>query len=133
MNSWLISFMLAALLAGGGYLYYKDTQKQIANLNTEITELTKERTKLERSLEVSENSLVILRKDLHDEIKETKNLENQFRSSQTRIGELREVLQAHNLTRLAYAKPGLIEKRMNDGTREVLEDLESATDSIDSN
>jgi len=53
--------------------------------------------------------------------------------------ELISKLQRHDLSRLSLRKPGLIEKRINDGTSQVFDDLEKlsrppvATDSIDGN
>ena len=41
--------------------------------------------------------------------------------------ELRATLQKHNLTHLANKKPGLIEKRMQDATNKLWDDLESIT------
>lgn len=72
---------------------------------------------------------------------------------QATIGELNENLQAaeeykdsliqklqqHDLSRLSVRKPGLIERRINDGTAQVFDDLEAlsrppvATDSINTN
>ena len=43
------------------------------------------------------------------------------------ISELIEKLQKHDLTRLSLKKPGLIEKRINDGTKELFESFESLT------
>jgi len=36
-------------------------------------------------------------------------------------------LQKHDLTRLSYRKPGLIEKRINNGTQNIFDSLESLT------
>ena len=47
--------------------------------------------------------------------------------------ELRATLQKHNLTHLANKKPGLIEKRMQNATDKLWDDLESITDPIVSN
>ena len=41
--------------------------------------------------------------------------------------ELRATLNKHNLTHLANKKPGMIEKRMQDATDKLWDDLESVT------
>ena len=41
--------------------------------------------------------------------------------------ELIEKLQKHDLTRLSLKKPGLIEKRINNGTKQLFESFESLT------
>ena len=41
--------------------------------------------------------------------------------------ELISKLQKHDLTRLSHQKPGMIEKRINNGTQKVFDSLESLT------
>ena len=41
--------------------------------------------------------------------------------------ELRDKLQKHNLTLLSLKKSGMIEKRVNDATKDILSELESIT------
>ena len=41
--------------------------------------------------------------------------------------ELRKKLHKHDLTRLSIKKPGLIEKRINDGTNKLFDSIESIT------
>ena len=41
--------------------------------------------------------------------------------------DLRKKLHKHNLTRLSIKKPGLIEKRINNGTKKLFDNIESLT------
>ena len=41
--------------------------------------------------------------------------------------DLRKKLHKHDLTRISIKKPGLIEKRINDGTKKLFERIESLT------
>ena len=41
--------------------------------------------------------------------------------------DLRKKLHKHDLTRLSIKKPGLIEKRINDGTNKLFDSIESIT------
>ena len=43
-----------------------------------------------------------------------------------------DIFKRHNLTKLAAAKPGLIETRVNNGTKEVFEGIEQDSRNIDS-
>ena len=43
-----------------------------------------------------------------------------------------DIFKSHNLTRLAAAKPGLIEPRVNKGTKDVFDSIEEDSRSIDS-
>ena len=42
-----------------------------------------------------------------------------------------DIFKRHNLNKLAIAKPGLIEKRVNDGTKSVFESIEEDSKSLD--
>ena len=43
-----------------------------------------------------------------------------------------DIFRRHNLNQLAIAKPGMIEKRINDGTAQVLESIENDSKELDS-
>ena len=47
--------------------------------------------------------------------------------AETRVNQLRTLLSDHDLTRLAIQRPGLIERRINEGTTEAFRDLERIT------
>ena len=42
-----------------------------------------------------------------------------------------DIFKRHNLNKLAIAKPGLIEKRVNDGTKKIFETIEEDSKSLD--
>jgi hypothetical protein len=42
-----------------------------------------------------------------------------------------DVFKRHNLTKLAIAKPGLLETRVNNGTKKVFESIEESSRNID--
>jgi hypothetical protein len=42
-----------------------------------------------------------------------------------------DIFKRHNMNKLAIAKPGLIEKRVNDGTKKVFETIEEDSKSLD--
>ena len=56
-------------------------------------------------------------------------LNEELRKAEVYGDELRDTLNKHNLTHLANKKPGLIEKRMQNATDELWDNLESITDS----
>ena len=43
-----------------------------------------------------------------------------------------DIFRRHNLTKLAIAKPNLIEKRVNNGTKKVFDSIEEVSRAIDS-
>ena len=104
----------------GVYYYYKDTQARIAIL-------TENSAKLEIAATTQKNTIDILMADakkyaeLNSELQ--KNLEKANDYKNTLIGKLRK----HNLAKLSMQKPGLVEKKINNGTKKLLESFESIT------
>ena len=114
----LIFIMLAG--AGGGVFYVKQLQS-----NLEIARLNN--AKLEAAVEISEQSLATVKADNIRLNGLTDTLNVELRKAETYGDELRATLQKHNLTHLAEKKPGLIEKRMQNATDKLWDDLESIT------
>ena len=114
----LIFIMLAG--AGGGVFYVKQLQS-----NLEIARLNN--AKLEAAVEISEQSLATVKADNIRLNGLTDTLNVELRKAETYGDELRATLQKHNLTHVAEKKPGLIEKRMQNATDKLWDDLESIT------
>ena len=54
-------------------------------------------------------------------------IEKQKQEAEREVNQLRNTFAKHDLDKLALAKPGLIQKRVNDGTRRVKEELIALT------
>ena len=105
----------------GGYLYYKDTQQRIATL-------TENNAKLEIAIQISEESVSILQNDIAKNAELNRELQSQLQVAEQYGDQLRNTLRKHNLTHLANKKPGLIEKRMQNATNRLWDDLAVITD-----
>jgi len=107
--------------AGGGFMYVKNLQAnlEVARANA---------AKLEAAVETSEASLKLLKEDNARLNALSNQLNEDLRKAEQYGDELRATLQKHNLTHLANKKPGLIERRMQDATDKLWDDLESITD-----
>jgi len=105
----------------GGYLYYKDTQQRIATL-------TENNAKLEIAIQISEESVSILQNDIAKNAELNRELQSQLQVAEQYGDQLRNTLRKHNLTHLANKKPGLIEKRMQNATNRLWDDLAVVTD-----
>lgn len=114
----MVFVVLAA--AGGAYLYVNNLQK-----NLEIARANN--AKLEIGLQTSEASLATLRADNERLNNLATQLNSDLLKSEQYGDELRATLNKHNLTHLANKKPGLIEKRMQNATDKLWDDLESIT------
>jgi|TARA_R110000803_G_scaffold209315_1_gene278783 septal ring factor EnvC (AmiA/AmiB activator) len=114
----LVFIILAG--AGGGLFYVKQLQS-----NLEIQRLNN--AKLEQAVETSQQSLATLKADNARLNTLTDTLNTELDKSEQYGDELRATLSKHNLTHLANKKPGLIEKRMQNATNKLWDNLESIT------
>ena len=122
LKIYMLLFVLGIIggVGYGVYYYYKDTQARIAIL-------TENSAKLEIAATTQKNTIDTLMADakkyaeLNSELQ--KNLEKANDYKNTLIGKLRK----HNLAKLSMQKPGLVEKKINNGTKKLLESFESIT------
>ena len=104
----------------GGYMYYKDTQQRIATL-------TENNAKLETAIEISEESIAILQGDIAKNAELNRELQGQLQVAEQYGDQLRNTLRKHNLTHLANKKPGLIQRKMQNATQRLWDDLADIT------
>ena len=115
--------ILVAILGGVGYgakYYYDTTQNTIAQLR-------ENNAQLEVANETNQATITQMKNDNARLNALTDQLNTDLRKSEQYGDELRETLNKHNLTHLANKKPGLIEKRMQNATDKLWDDLESVT------
>ena len=114
----IVLTMLA--LAGGGFFYVKKLQSDLETARANVA-------KLEVAVQTSEASLKLERAESARLGELNNQLSTDLQKAEQYGDELRATLQKHNLTHLANKKPGLIEKRMQDATNKLWDDLESIT------
>ena len=118
--------------AYGAKYYYETTQNQ-------IRQLRENNTKLVLANETNQATINQMQRDSQLLQETIGQLNSSLQEAEAYKDELLGKLQRHDLSRLSVQKPGLIEKRINDGTAQVFDDLEAlsrppvATDSIDNN
>ena len=115
---------VVALLGGAAYAakyYYDTTQATIAQLRENAA-------KLEVANEENQKTIKQMGEDSKRLNAFTDALTADLRKAEQYGDELRDTLNKHNLTHLANKKPGLIEKRMQNATDKLWDDLESVTD-----
>ena len=115
--------IVVGLLGGvvyGAYAYYQDSQQRIATLqqnNAKLETVAKTNEMTINSLQESQEKFATLNKDLQMKLDKAEEYGD----------DLRKKLHKHDLTRLSIKKPGLIEKRINNGTKKLFERIESLT------
>ena len=122
LKIYMLIFVLAIIggVGYGAYAYYKDTQQRIATLqqnNAKLETVAKQNETTINRLQESQEKFANLNLELQGKLDEAEKYGD----------ELRKKLHKHDLTRLSIKKPGLIEKRINDGTQKLFDNIESLT------
>ena len=106
------------LLAFGGYYWLSEKR---------ISTLTENNAKLTIAAQTNQETINKLEEDNAAFEVANSELQLKYREAEKYGDELSKKLREHDLTRLTLRKPGLIEKRVNDATKKVFEELESST------
>ena len=107
----------------GGWYYYKDTQERIRIL-------TENTVKLETAKAMQDATINAMIEDrdrfsaLNKELGRKLDKANVYKD--VLIGKLRK----HNLAKLSLRKPGLVEKKINNGTKKLFRSLEKISGSV---
>jgi len=118
MNQLFIGIIIAMGL-GGYFLYQQNESLKIENLSFQVRDQEQQATiqaqqeSFERQSQAL-NSLTARNAEIEGEM--TRYLD---------------IFKRHSLNKLALAKPGLIEKRVNKGTKDVFETIEKDSQSLD--
>ena len=115
--------IILGVLSTGAYAdkyYYDTTQAKIAQLR-------ENNVKLEVANEENQQTIKKMGEDKQRLNALTDQLSADLRKAEEYGDQLRNTLNKHDLTHLANKKPGLIEKRMQNATDKLWDDLESIT------
>ena len=111
-------------LVGGvvyaGYYYYKDTQSRIQTL-------TENNAKLETAKAIQDQTIDTLIADREKFDKLNKELQVKLDKANDYKNTLIDKLRKHDLAKLSMKKPGMTEKRINNGTKKLFRSLERLT------
>lgn len=112
--------VIAVLISICGFLYWQNSS--LASLN-QAFELRDQEQKL---------TIETLQNDFEQQTKGLLDLQSKNQAIQLEMNRYLDIFKRHNLSKLAAAKPGLIEKRVNNGTKEVFDSIEKDSRIIDS-
>ena len=118
-----ILIVVVGLVGGvvyGGYYYYKDTQSRIQTL-------TENNAKLETAKAIQDQTIDALIADREKFDKLNKELQVKLEKANDYKNTLIDKLRKHDLAKLSMKKPGMKEKRINNGTKKLFRSLESLT------
>tara|TARA_R100001463_G_scaffold53100_1_gene104058 strand:- start:933 stop:1343 length:411 start_codon:yes stop_codon:yes gene_type:complete len=115
-------FYLALILILGGMSYY---------LWNENTTLVANNAKLEGAVQLQEETISSLQNDFAKQTQALTSLQSKNNEIELEMNRYLDIFKRHNLTKLAAAKPGLIESRANKATKEVFDGIEQDSRDID--
>ena len=104
----------------GAYYYYKDTQARIAIL-------TENSAKLEQATNTQKQTIDTLVEDAEKFRELNKDLNIKLEAANEYKNKLIGKLRKHDLAKLSMQKPGMVEKRINNGTKRLFKSFEELT------
>ena len=113
-------FVILGIVAGGAYKVFNDQMIRMEFLAAEKAALEVQAQEQEAALQALELSLTIQREA-------TKDMQEHAADIQDQMDGYLKIFKDHDFTRLARAKPGLIEPRANKATDAVFTDIENDT------
>ena len=126
---------LLIVLAGGGYMYHTQQiavrDATIAQLETNAVTLQNNQVRLETALEREQTAREQAENNLQTQLKAVGELSSRNAALTAERDEYLGIFKRHDMTRLARAKPGLIEPRINKGTAEVFRAIENDSREIE--
>jgi len=122
MSKILLGIIFAMGLVGGLYYYTTDAT---------ITELRKLLAAYELKFATQEETIQALEKDFALQTEALKDMQVQSQQIQQDMNRYLDIFKRHNLTKLAAAKPGLVEGKVNKATKGVFDGIEDDSASLD--
>ena len=119
MNQLLIGIIL--VLSLGSYYLYQQNQVLSAN-----------NIALEGAVATQEAAIKNMQNDFALQTQQLGDLQKKSQEAQLEMNRYLDIFKRHNLTKLASAKPGLLEPKINKGTKNVFESIEAISRTIDS-
>jgi|TARA_R110001606_G_scaffold10373_1_gene44364 uncharacterized protein YPO0396 len=101
----------------GAYYYYKDSQQRIQTL-------TENSAKLETAKKLQDDTINAMIEDRERFSALTKELQTNLDKANVYKDVLIGKLRKHDLAKLSLRKPGLVEKKINNGTKKLFRSLE---------
>ena len=124
---------LILLVAGGAYAYHTTTvskaEAKIVRLEANTVVLKENAAKLNAAFESEKAARERSEQNLQIQLQAVSDLTEKNTEMQAEMDDYLSIFKRHDLTKLARVKPGLIEPRINKGTKDVFEAIEQ--DSIE--
>ena len=87
---------------------------------------------LEGAIEEQQAAMTAMKESFEKQGKSLQQMMQKNAQIEQEMNQYLDIFRRHNLNQLAIAKPGMIEKRINDGTAQVFESIENDSKELDS-
>ena len=94
--------------------------------------LTANNLALEGAIEEQQAAMTAMKESFELQGKSLQQMMQKNAQIEQEMNQYLDIFRRHNLNQLAIAKPGMIEKRINDGTAQVFESIENDSKELDS-
>ena len=135
MFAYLKILPIVLLLAGAGYAAHwfvvNQLNTQITQLQSDVRQYQAQNVALQSAAEINEQTIRSLEENSQRQVEQMTNLTSANQQLQSEKDEYLSIFRRHDLQRLALARPGLIEPRLNNGTQEVFSQMEHDSRAID--
>lgn len=122
------------MLAGLGYGAHKfivnQLDTEIIQLQSDVRQYQAQNVTLQSAAEINEQTIRSLEENSQRQLEQVTSLTTANQQFQAEKDEYLSIFRRHDLARLALARPGLIEPRINNGTEEVFRQVEEDTKEI---
>jgi predicted PurR-regulated permease PerM len=135
MFAYLKILPVVLLLAGAGYAAHwfivNQLNTQITQLQSDVRQYQAQNVALQSAAEINEQTIRSLEENSQRQVEQMTNLTSANQQLQSEKDEYLSIFRRHDLQRLALARPGLIEPRLNNGTQEVFRQMEEDSKEVD--
>lgn len=115
-----IFFGILVAFGTAGYFYYTQSEAELAQLRLE-------NATYKDAVETQQDTIAQLQTSMETQGEELNRLSSVNSEIQAEMNRYLGIFRRHNLSKLADAKPGLIEKRANNGTQKVFDSIRDDT------
>lgn len=134
MFSMLKVLPVVLILAGLGYAGHlfvvNQLDTRITQLQSDVRQYQAQNVTLQSAAEINEQTIRSLQENSQRQLEQVTSLTTANQQFQSEKDEYLSIFRRHDLARLALARPGLIEPRINNGTQEVFRQVEEDTKEI---
>lgn len=132
IGGFLSKILIVVVLSMGaaGFWYYSTTQIKLANYQTKIQEQQNLVNAYETRDQEQQRAIQALQDNLKLQTEALTTMSRRNAEIQSEMNRYLDIFKRHNLAKLATAKPGLVESRANNATKEVFDGIEADSNAL---